>query len=130
MPKRTAQPTERQHQVALIQYARIMAKQDYRWGLLVAIPNEGGYGYHNIIRGKMRKAEGMVTDFPDLVLFHQCGPYHGLIIEMKRDHKSKKRPGQKWWIKTLNDEGYCAMFCHGFDEAKAAIETYLGMEGK
>lgn len=86
------------------------------------------------------KAGGYKKGFPDVSILKPSGKYHGLFIEMKKANKkivSKKTgkliqaskgvvsPEQKDWINKLNDQGYLAVVCYGFDEAKEVIERYL-----
>ncbi len=35
---------------------------------------------------------------------------------------------QEEWLNHLNEQGYCAMLCRGFDEAKIVIINYLEMQ--
>jgi len=50
--------------------------------------------------------------------------YHGLYIEMKFGN-GRTSKDQKEWILNLNNQGYKAVVCNGFEEAKEVIERYL-----
>ena len=73
------------------------------------------------------KEEGAAKDFPDLVLFVARGGKHGLVIELKIKG-GYLRPGQRAWLAALEAQGYLAMCCWDWDEARLAILRYLGME--
>ena len=81
------------------------------------------------------KAAGMKKGFPDINLPVPRGGYHGLYIELKikpyRNHKGKMvypvtSKEQEWWLFYLNQNGYRAVICKGFDAAVAEILGYLG----
>lgn len=72
---------------------------------------------------------------PDLLILepNKYG-YSGLFIELKIKSPFKKNgevfqddhlKGQEKTILELNQKGYCATFCTGFDEAKNVIDNYL-----
>ena len=130
MTRRRLTPTEHDEQATLIKFADIKAKQDPRWGMLVAIPNEGGSGRAGFLRQKRMKAEGQRAGFPDLILFVSTIDtsmpklYYGLAIEMK-SRNGRLRPEQKEWLKRLEEQGYKTAVCHSFEEAKKVIEEYL-----
>ena len=87
---------------------------------------------------KLRSGNG----FPDIVIYKAIfdkesnNHYFGLFIEMKRKGekifkkdiitpKSEHIAEQIEMIEKLNNEGYYATFCIGFDEAKKIIDWYL-----
>ena len=115
-------PTEHQEQVALFSWAE--------WSLgarpdlinLSAIPNGG---LRNVITAKKLKAEGVKPGFPDIILPVPKNGYHGLFIELKRQHGGTVNKEQKEWLERLNGNGYLAVVCKGFEEAKSTIEEYL-----
>ena len=111
--------SEHDIQVMLVKWFDL-AYKPYR-GRLFAIPNGG---QRNIIVATKLKAEGVRKGVPDLMLPVPAGGFSGLFIELK----AAKRPAtteQNDWIEYLNAVGYCAIICHGFDAAKAAIDTYF-----
>jgi hypothetical protein len=121
---RSIKPTEHQEQVAIFEYAKLKAGQDPRWIMLVAIPNAGGIGKDNIIRGKILKSEGMAKGFPDMLLAVPSGPWCGMFIELKRIG-GKLSPEQRSWLIALEHYGYMAIKCEGAEQAIKAIEVYL-----
>ncbi|WP_335919820.1 hypothetical protein [Shewanella algae] len=71
-------------------------------------------------------AEGLRTGYPDITGDVAKGAYHGIFIEMKW---GKNKPSEKQ-VEQLNRKrkrGYFACICYGFDEAKAVITEYLGL---
>ena len=116
-------PQESEEQQALIRWADYMAatvRPESR--LLYHIPNGGTRGKAEA--GRFR-AEGVRAGVPDLCLPVARGEYHGLYIELKRTKGGKISEKQKEWLDALEKEGYCAAVCHGWDEAREKIETYL-----
>ena len=118
-------PTESQEQVALFQWARL---QERRWPelkLMHHIPNGGS---RNAIEAKHLKAQGVKAGIPDIFLPCSRGGLHGLYIEMKRQKGGKVSEAQQEAMKALMGEGYMAVVCHGFEEARKAIRDYLMMD--
>lgn len=89
---------------------------------LFAIPNGGE---RNVIVATRMKAEGVRRGVPDLFLALPKGCYHGLFIELKKPCGGKVSEHQKEYIRYLNSQNYLAIVCHGFDEAKRIICSYL-----
>lgn len=54
----------------------------------------------------------------------RCG-YHALFIELKRQKGGTLSANQKQWLGKLLKAGNLAVWCNGFDEAKAVIVRYL-----
>ena len=109
--------TESQEQIQLIQWCRTDPRLQY----LFHIPNEsvGGRGW--LVRNRQM---GVKAGVPDLFYPVPLGGYHGLFIEMKAN---KGRPSaiQKRWLKVLNDLGYKAVVCTGWEEARDVLIEYL-----
>ena len=114
-------PTEHKEQVVLFQWASIEAKKIPELALLHAIPNGGS---RHPAEAKNLKAAGVKPGVPDLCLPVARGKYHGLYIELKSS-KGKLSEYQDQWLKSLSHQGFLAICCHGFDEAKSAILNYL-----
>jgi len=70
------------------------------------------------------KATGYVKGVPDLQIFEPMNNYHGLLIEIK-DIKGVVSKEQKEWIKLLNERGYYATYCKGFDATIKVINDYF-----
>jgi hypothetical protein len=112
--------TEHSEQVALIEWA---ATQTGRWpelNLLYAIPNGGARLNH---MGGL-KAEGLKAGVPDLCLPVARHGWHGLYIEMKING-ARPRATQVVWLEALTEEGYLAVVCQGFEDARQTLEDYL-----
>lgn len=109
-------PSEHEEQSDVIRWARSKGLV-----LLFSIPNGT---YTNISVAKRLKQSGLTPGIPDLFLAIPRPPYHGLFIEMKAI-KGKPSSLQKAWLKALNTQGYLAVVCYGFEEAKKIIEDYL-----
>ena len=89
--------------------------------------------YHNA-NGELRnktvakrlKALGVKPGIPDLCLPVSRGGYHGLYIELKRPSgEGKISDDQARCMEFLISQGYFVRVCLGFDEAVAAITSYL-----
>ena len=136
--KETVSPkvlTEHQEQTALFTWAAEHA--DKRLEMLFAIPNGAGVNHQRgkngqrfSLEGAKLKREGMKQGVPDVFLACPSGQWHGLFLEMKRAKKSLSRvtPEQLQWKAALEAMGYCVVVCYGADAAKAAIESYLGVQ--
>lgn len=86
------------------------------------IPNGGS---RNKAEAARLKAQGVRAGVPDICLPAARGCYHGLYIELKRRNGGRVSEAQRGWIEYLENAGYCARVCHGWDEARETIEKYL-----
>ena len=102
---------------AQYQYARYPELE-----LLYHIPNGGKRGKLEAMRLRL---EGVCPGVPDLMLPTPRGQHHGLFVEMKRTKGGSVSKEQKDWIAYLQAQGYQAIVCRGFEEAKREIECYL-----
>ena len=109
-------PTERDEQIKLVKYLKWNKIPHY------AVPNGGS---RNPIEAKNMKAEGVSAGVPDICIPVPNKKYHGLYIEMKRQNGGRVSEKQKEWIDRLNQNGYLAVVCRGFDEAKEVVESYM-----
>lgn len=91
-------------------------------GRLFAVPNGGK---RSKITAAMLKRTGVRPGVPDLVLPVPMAGYHGLYIEMKKKEGGTVSKEQKDWLQFLLLQGYMAVVCNGFEEAKAVITNYL-----
>lgn len=120
----TVIPTEHQEQVALFEWAAWMAKHIPELRLMHAIPNGGK---RDIRTAAMLKAEGVKPGVPDIFLPVSRGGKHGLYIELKRRRGGVVSKAQEAWIRALMHQDYVCAVCHGADEAKDAILTYMAL---
>ena len=82
------------------------------------------------IRTSMRQAikakrTGYIKGFPDLQILHANSEYHGLFLEIKPHKKAYPTKEQKEWIAYLNEKGYFAKCCKGFDECIETVDWYM-----
>lgn len=77
------------------------------------------------LRVKAKKS-GMKAGFPDINLPISTDKYNGLYIELKRIRGGQTSEVQKEWLRALNNQGYKAVVCNGFERAKSTILEYLG----
>jgi hypothetical protein len=77
---------------------------------------------------KMKKT-GYVKGFPDIFIYNAKGAFFGLAIEMKTA-KGVMSESQKDWQAKLINNGYHAVTCKSFDEAKQVIDEYLALRNK
>lgn len=119
-PKPAAQASEHAEQVSLVQW---FDKEFPKLrGRLFAIPNGG---HRHPAEAARLKLEGVRAGVPDLFLPVPAGGKHGLFIEMKREKGGRLSPEQKDWLAHLNEQGYRAEVCKGFEAAKAVIQDYF-----
>lgn len=120
--------SESLHQQAVVQYFR----GRYRDYLIYAVPNGAwlhGKELQRIKQMRKLKAEGLEPGVPDLCIAVPKGSFHSLYIEMKdqgKDEKSLSKE-QKAKIHYLTWQGFKAVMCAGFDEAKEVIDRYMGL---
>jgi hypothetical protein len=126
--------SESTEQIALFEWARFQAKKTPELNLLFAVPNAG---IRSSIIGARMKLEGLRAGVPDMFLPIARKAYHGLAIELKigknkittkkqmQRNKKNENNSQEWWLEELNKQGYYAVVCYGFEEAKNTIINYL-----
>ena len=116
----------RQHeageQAALFQWAKLNVGRYPSLRLMFAVPNGGSR--KSSIEGANLKKQGVRAGVPDICLPAPSGQYHGLFIELKAAG-GRVQENQAEWLDELNMQGYRAVVCFGFDEARAEIERYL-----
>ena len=86
-------------------------------------------GYRTKRTAERMRLIGVKKGVPDLVLMHPAHGYHGLFIELKVG-KNKPTPEQLAWISSLNNQGYKAVVCYGWESAKLVIEDYISNFGE
>ena len=85
----------------------------------------GQYQKYHSQRTK-NKLTGYKSGFPDLFIYEPKGKYNGLAIELKVKGNYPS-PNQKKVIGILNEKGYLAKVCTGFEEATDEIDSYLNL---
>lgn len=118
-------PTEAQEQTTLFQWAALMARKWPELRLLYAIPNGGS---RNPIEARHLKDQGVKPGVPDVCLPCSRGNWHGLYIEMKRRKGGRVSEEQREMIRLLIEQGYKAVVCRGWEEAKIVIVEYMSHE--
>ena len=108
-------------QSILFQWCELQKSKYPMLNLLFAIPNGGTR--HKLEAINLKK-QGLKAGVPDLFLPYANKKYHGLFIELKYG-KNKASEKQKIWINELNNQGYYATVCVGFEEAKNIILEYI-----
>lgn len=91
--------------------------------------------------GQAKQAKGLrnpSSGWPDIFIAEPRGKYAGLFIEVKDDeasvYKKNGSPANKHItnqlevVFNLNNRGYDAYLCIGFDEAKEVIDHYLNLD--
>lgn len=116
--------TEAQEQRTLFQWAALASGKHPELVLMFAVPNGGT---RDVIEAKHLKDQGVKAGVPDIFFPCARGQYHGMFIEMKSG-TGRVSEFQKNWIDALNEAGYHAVVCYGFEEAKSEIEAYLNLE--
>lgn len=118
-------PTESVEQQRLFQWAALQAASRPELEMLYHIPNGGARS--KATAGRL-KAEGVRAGVPDLCLPVPRAQYHGLYIELKRQHGGQTSPSQKDWLRRLSAQGYDTAVCHGWEDAASMIMAYLRQE--
>lgn len=116
-------PTEAQEQEALFRWAQYSRVKHPELDMLFHIPNGGS---RNLIEAAHLKAQGVKPGVPDICLPVPSGRFTALYIELKRRKNGRVSDAQRGWIAALNRVGCRAVVCRGWDEARDAIEQYLG----
>ena len=111
--------SEHKEQCALIKWCDMKGKP---YSKIYANANGGK---RNIVVAKKLKSEGVRPGVPDLFLPVAKRGFHGLYIELKTK-RGKATQQQVDRIAELNEDGYCAVICYGWDAARDQIENYLG----
>lgn len=119
-------PTEAQEQITLFSWAAMQSGKYPELNLLYHIPNGGS---RHKAEARRLRAEGVKAGVPDLCLPVARGKYHGLYIELKRQHGGKISGFQNKWLSGLSSQGYKAVLCCGWEQAAKTIIEYLN-EGR
>ena len=112
------------HQEALFSWAAYQLGRMPELEYLHHVPNGGK---RDKATATALKRQGVKAGGPDTCLPVARGGYHGLYIELKAG-RNKATDNQKRWLKFLEEQGYCAAVCYGWNEAADKITEYLEME--
>lgn len=115
-------PEEEVEQTCLFRWAAYSLGAYPELKLLHAIPNGGKRSKSEAAR---MKAAGVKAGVPDMFLPVARGGSHGLYIELKRIKGGRVSAEQLAWMEELTREGYTCAVCHGWEEARKVIQTYL-----
>ncbi|CEN23149.1 VRR-NUC domain-containing protein [Paraclostridium sordellii] len=115
--------SEASEQILLIQWCELQKFKYPELGMIFHVPNGGS---RNRLEAINLKKQGVKAGVPDLFLPKSNGKYHGLFIEMKFG-KNGTTENQDKWLKNLNGQGYKAVVCNGFEEAKETITKYMSI---
>lgn len=122
MSTRMECPEEEVEQTCLFRWAAYSLGAHPELKLLHAIPNGGKRSKSEAAR---MKAAGVKAGVPDMFLPVARGGSHGLYIELKRIKGGRVSAEQLAWMEELTREGYTCAVCHGWEEARKVIQTYL-----
>lgn len=122
MSTRMDYPEEEVEQTCLFRWAAYSLGAHPELKLLHAIPNGGKRSKSEAAR---MKAAGVKAGVPDMFLPVARGGSHGLYIELKRIKGGRVSAEQLAWMEELTREGYTCAVCHGWEEARKVIQTYL-----
>lgn len=113
--------SESQEQASLVSWWKLAGPKLAPNVVLAAIPNGGA---RDAVTGARLKREGVVRGMPDLLLAcPRCGR-HALFVEMKTS-RGRVSESQRNLFPLLEAQGYGVAVCHGWQEAREAIEAYL-----
>lgn len=116
-PTRKNKSPEHDIQVRLVNYIRDMDPT------ILFSATVGGVRLAMHTAKKMKEA-GYSKGIPDLLVFEPRGMYQGLAIEVKTK-TGRPSPHQKEWVQNLNDRGWRAEICRGYEECESVINEYF-----
>lgn len=119
--------TEDEHQEKIFEWVEAAIEKYPQLEMLYA--NMNGVRRSKRYTAKLKR-RGMKAGIPDMFLPVARHGYHGLYIELKRPATEIHRQGytskpQKKWLKQLKEQGYYAVVCYGWDDAKQVLIYYL-----
>lgn len=86
-------------------------------------------GARTAIEAAILIGQGVRPGWPDYTLYLPRGRWHGLVLELKATDGEKPAAEQLEILVRLERQGYKAVVAWGFEEARRAIEEYLGCAG-
>ena len=117
---------EATEQALLFQWAALNAGRMPDLALMFHVPNGGT---RNEIEAAHFKQQGVKPGVFDICIPAARGKFHGMFIEMKAN-RGRVSDDQKEWLTLLNNRGYHAVVCYGFEDARLEIETYISATTK
>jgi hypothetical protein len=115
-------PTEAQEQTTLFQWAEYSAQ---KWPELRLMHHIANGGSRNAIEARNLRRQGVKAGVPDIFLPCARNGFHGLYIELKRQKGGRVSVDQKKMLLALNEQGYKAVVCNGWEEARNTITEYM-----
>jgi hypothetical protein len=89
-------------------------------------------GKRSLAQGYQLRLLGLRKGANDLFICYPKGIYHGLFLEMKRKRKytayERLTPtwiAQEQFMQNVQDVGYSAHFCFGWEHGKEIVENYM-----
>lgn len=127
--RRAPRHIEDDHQAALFRWAKAAEGRHPDLCMLAAVPNGGK---RNVREAARMKGQGTKAGYPDILLDTARGQYHGLRIELKAPRAQLGRKPtvtdeQRDWNIRLNQRGYLALICEGWEAARQEILNYLAL---
>jgi len=121
--------SEYEEQKRLLKWASENLKKMPELAWLFHIPNGAGLvrnadGFSP--EANRLKAAGMKRGVPDLFLPIRTQEGAGLWIEMKKVKSGRASKEQLVWIEQLRRQGFRCEVCHGWQQARDLIKSYLG----
>jgi len=117
VPVRKNRHIESNIQVGCVKWFRYQ----YPEYILASIPNGGKRG---VVTAKVMKMEGALAGMPDLFLYHACGGWHGMAIELKTK-TGRQCETQKEIQDRMAKEGYLYIVVRSFEEFVEQVENYI-----
>lgn len=108
-------------QEMIFTWAALHAAKYPELDLMHHIPNGGRRDKRT---GAILKRQGVKAGIPDIFLPAAHGGYHGLYIELKTKTGSLSS-AQRQILSKLNERGYKAVMCRGYEDAVETIRAYL-----
>lgn len=118
---------EEMEQIQLVGYARMM----WPWIITIISPIKkftGGGKGARLNQGRRMKAMGYMRGTLDILFPHPRGEFCGLFVEMKKKEGGEVSDEQREMKNRLIAEGYCAVICEGFHEARKVLDKYMTLE--
>lgn len=112
---------EDREQIAIMDWSLTVRNQYPELKLLYHVANERKCSPQ---QGQLLKRKGVKRGVPDMFLPVPRGGYCGLYIELKADG-GRVSKDQAWWLKELEEQGYCTCICLGWQDAAKTLQWYL-----